>query len=73
MKYVAILETENELSEEVIECTKGTVYVDTSTQFRCTITSIKKAPGQSNLKSMLFKLGYKCALKDCGVIEIEDV
>ena len=70
MKYVAILERETELSEEIIEFVKGKVYVGTPTPFYCTITSIKRAPEKEPLLNLCdsYANGYNQALKDCGVI-----
>lgn len=75
MKYVAILERETELSEEIIEFVKGKVYVGTPTQFHCNITSIKQAPEEEPVlvpceyRENDYAEGYNQALKDCGVIE----
>ena len=70
MKYVAILETENELPEVVIDDIKCTTFVgDFPAPYSCTITSIKKAPEKAHYDSMWSNLLYNQALKDCGVIE----
>lgn len=70
MKYIAILETENELPEEVIEDIKGTTFVgDFPSSYRCTISNINKAPEQAKYDSFWGNFHYNQALKDCGVIE----
>lgn len=70
MKYVAILETENELSEEVIEDLKKTTFFDNKNAVCLfNITSIKQAPEKAHYDSMWSNLNYNQALKDCGVIE----
>lgn len=70
MKYVAILETENELSEETIEDLKKSTFVgDEQTPYLFDITSIKPAPEKAHYDSMWSNLNYNQALKDCGVIE----
>lgn len=70
MKYVAILETDNELSEKVIKELKNTTfYGDEETPYRFGMTSIKPAPEKAHYDSMWSNLNYNKALKDCGVIE----
>lgn len=65
MKYVAILETKKELSEEVIKELKNTTfYGDEETPYRFEMTSIKEVPEYTD-----YAEGYNQALRDCGVIE----
>lgn len=70
MKYVAILETVNELPEEVIEDLKKTTFFDNKNAV-CLfdITSIKPAPEKAHYDSSWGNFHYNRALKDCGVIE----
>lgn len=69
MKYVAIIETENELPEEVIEDLKNTVFVgDEQNSYCFDITSIKPAPEQAKYDSFWANFHYNQALRDCGVI-----
>lgn len=70
MKYVAILETENELSEETIEDLKKTTFFDNNNAV-CLfdITSLKLAPEKAHFDSFWGNFYYNNALKDCGVIE----
>ena len=76
MKYVAILETEKGLSEEVIkELKNSTFYGDDETPYRFEMTSIKEAPEEEPVlipceyRENDYAEGYNQALKDCGVIE----
>lgn len=70
MKYVAILETDNELSEKVIKELKNTTfYGDEEAPYRFGMTSIKQAPEKARYDSYWGNFHYNKALKDCGVIE----
>lgn len=73
MKYVAIIDSDDELSEEAIRNVKDCVFVgDKKTPFRFDITSIKQAPEPVGDHIIgFFKEGYNQALEDCGVIEGE--
>lgn len=77
MKYVAILDTNDELSEEAIENMKNAVFSggDEQTTYCFNIKSIKKAPSsRCNLtiiteEDFWEREGYERALRDCGVLE----
>lgn len=77
MKYVAILDTNYELSEEAIEKMKNTVFSGGNEQvsYCFDIKSVKKAPSsRCNLKGITEedfweRAGYDHALRDCGVLE----
>lgn len=71
MKYVAILETENELPEVFIKhLTKGSVAVSNEKLVCCfDMKSIKPAPEPAHFDSYWGNFYYNNALKDCGVIE----
>lgn len=69
MKYVAILETENELSEETIENFKDTLFFgDEQNPYCFEMTSIKQAPKPAHYDSFWGNFYYNNALRDCGVI-----
>lgn len=71
MKYVAIIDSDDELSEDVIKClVKDTVFMGDETAPYCfDITSIKPAPEKAKSDSFWGNFHYNQALKDCGVIE----
>lgn len=77
MKYVAILDTNYELSEEAIEKMKNAVFSggDEQAPYCFDIKSIKKAPSsRCNLTGIVEedfweRAGYDHALRDCGVLE----
>lgn len=70
MKYVAILESDTELSEEILEDIKSATFVGGSpTPYSCTISNITKAPEKAKFDSFWGNFHYNQALKDCGVIE----
>ena len=71
MKYVAILDSDDELSEDAINELKETAFVgDEKTPYCFEITSIKEAPEKiGNYVVGDFQDGYNSALIDCGVIE----
>ena len=76
MKYVAILESDNELSEETIEKLKDTIFVgNEQNPYSLDITSIKQAPEEQPVlvpceyRENDYAEGYNAALKDCGVLE----
>lgn len=82
MKYVAIIESDNELSEDIIEKMKDTIFVgyeeypsNDNAKYSFTIENIMKAPEpRGKLKRIAVedfweRAGYNRALKDCGVIE----
>lgn len=72
MKYVAIIDSDDELSEEVIKALKDTVFVgDEHAPYCFDITSIKKAPKPRTIEkySSPVELGYNVALIDCGVMK----
>lgn len=78
MKYVAILETENELSEETIEDLKDTLFIgNEQNSYHFEMTSIKQAPEEQPVlvpceyRENDYAEGYNQALRDCGVIEDE--
>jgi hypothetical protein len=80
MKYVAIIDTDFELSEDIIEDIKNTIFVGNEDSKYCfDITSIKQAPEpRGKLKRITVedfweKAGYNRALKDCGVIENDKI
>lgn len=67
MKYVAILETENELPEDAIEELKNTTFIsDFPSIYHFEMTSIKQAPEKAKYDSMWGNFYYNNALKDCG-------
>lgn len=75
MKYVAILDSDDELLEEAIKNLKDTLFLGDENAMYCfEIASIKQAP---NKKPVLvpceyrkndYAEGYNQALIDCGVI-----
>jgi hypothetical protein len=82
MKYIAILDSDYELSEESIKELKNTVFVgNEQTPYCFDITSIKEATkpmeislhGEYGYKdtttTKYIKEGYNQALRDCGVVE----
>lgn len=76
MKYVAVIDSEYELSEDAIKDIKDTAFLgDEHTMYCFEITSIKKAPSRRcNLKGITEedfweRSGYDRALRDCGVLE----
>lgn len=79
MKYVAILDSLDELSEEAIERMKNVVFSGGGENPYCfDITSIKKAPrSRCNVTGIVEedfweRAGYDRALRDCGVLETEE-
>lgn len=70
MKYVAILETENELSEEVIKELKNTTFIsDFPSIYHFKMTSIKQAPEKAHYDSFWANFHYNQALRDCKILE----
>ena len=82
MKYVAIIESDDELSEDIIEKMKDTIFAgyeeypsNENAKYSFTIESIKQAPEpRCNLKGITEedfweRAGYDRALRDCGVLE----
>ena len=82
MKYVAIIDSDNELSEDAIKDLKNTVFIsDEPVRYCFDIISIKQAPepmkvilpGEFGYKDSTttkhIKEGYNQALRDCGVLE----
>ena len=76
MKYIAIIDSDDELLEDAIKELKETVFVgDEKAPYCFDITSIKKAPEpRCNLKGITEedfweRAGYDRALRDCGVLE----
>ena len=76
MKYVAILDSDDGLSEEAIKyLIENTLFIgDETTPYCFTIASIKKAPSsRCNLTGIVEedfweRAGYDRALRDCGVL-----
>ena len=69
MKYVAIIDSDDELSEDAIKAIKDTVFVeDEKTPYCVDITSIKEVPSPPSEYGIWLKLAYKRALRDCGVL-----
>ena len=71
MKYVAIIDSDDELSEDAIRDLKDSVFVgDEKASYCFDITSIKQAPDPVGEYVVgYFQDGYNQALADCGVIE----
>ena len=70
MKYVAILETEDELSEEMIKALKDTMFLgDEKAPYCFEMTSIKKAPEKAHYDSFWANFHYNQALRDCKILE----
>lgn len=76
MNYVAIIDSDDELSEEIIEDIKNTIFVGNEDSRYCyDITSIKEAPEEQPVlvpceyRGNDYAEGYNQALIDCGVIE----
>ncbi len=76
MKYVAIIESDDELLEETIKNLEESLFLgDENAMYYCEITSIKEAPEpRCNLKGITEedfweRAGYDRALRDCGVIK----
>ena len=65
MKYVAIIYSDDELSEDTIKNLKDTLSLGDE---HAMITSIKKAP-EGEYRDMDYTEGYNQALRDCGVLE----
>jgi hypothetical protein len=73
MKYVAIIDSDDELLEDAINNLKDTLFLGDENAMYCfEITSIKQAPEPMN-NDMVgidgFYGGYNKALEDCGVLE----
>ncbi len=76
MKYVAIIESDDELLEETIKNLEEILFLgDENAMYYFEITSIKEAPEpRCNLKGITEedfweRAGYDRALRDCGVIK----
>jgi hypothetical protein len=71
MKYVAIIDSDDELSEDAIKNSEEILFLgDENAMYYCEITSIKEAPEKiGNYVIGNFQEGYNSALIDCGVIE----
>lgn len=74
MKYVAIIDSDDELSEESIEKIKDTIFVGNEDSKYCfEFTSIKQAPeprfNPKVTENFWESAGYDRALRDCGVLE----
>lgn len=70
MKYVAIIESDDELLEETIKNLKETLFLGDKNAMYCfELTSIKIAPEKICDYMVDFQKGYNLALKDCGVLE----
>ncbi|SDB15147.1 hypothetical protein [Eubacterium oxidoreducens] len=74
MKYIAIIDSDDELSEDAIKELKDTVFIgDEETPYGFNITNIKQAPRpRCNLKGITEedfweRVGYDRALRDCGL------
>jgi hypothetical protein len=80
MKYVVVIESDNELSEDAIKNLDEILFLgDENAMCYFDITSIKQAPEpRGKLKRITVedfweKVGYNRALKDCGVIENDKI
>jgi hypothetical protein len=71
MKYVAIIDSDDELLEDAINNLKDTLFLGDENAMYCfEITSIKKAPEKiGNYVVGNFQDGYNSALIDCGVLD----
>lgn len=71
MKYVAIIDSDDELLEDAIKALKDTLFLGDEHAMYCfEITSIKQAPEpMDNYEVGGFRDGYNQALRDCGVEE----
>lgn len=71
MKYVAIIDSDDELSKDAIRDLKNSVFVgDEKASYCFEITSIKEAPEKiGDYVVGYFQDGYNQALEECGVIE----
>jgi hypothetical protein len=71
MKYVVVIESDDELSEDAIKNSEEILFLgDENAMYYCEITSIKEAPEKiGNYVIGNFQEGYNSALIDCGVIE----
>lgn len=76
MKYVAIIDSDGELSEDAIKAIKNIVFVgDEKAPYCFDITSIKGAPEEElvlvpcEYRENDYAEGYNQALRDCGVLE----
>jgi hypothetical protein len=74
MKYVAIIDSDDELLEDAIKNLKDTLFLGDENAMYCfEITSIKKVPEmmktelRDNVRVKDIKSGYNQALWDCGV------
>jgi len=69
MKYVAIIDSDDERLEEAIKNLKDMLFLGDEHAMYCfEITSIKKAP-EGEYRNMDYTEGYNQALRDCGVLE----
>jgi hypothetical protein len=70
MKYVVIIDSDDELSEDAIKNSEEILFLgDENAMYYCEITSIKEAPEKiGNYVIGNFQEGYNSALIDCGVI-----
>lgn len=80
MKYVAIIDSDDELSEETIKEIKNTLFLGGEKASYCfELTSIKEAPEPKKHligiteEGFWFRAGYDRGLKDCGVIEDDKI
>lgn len=71
MKYIMIIDGDDELSEETIKEIKNTLFLgDEKASYCFELTSIKEAPEKiGDYVVGNFQEGYNSALIDCGVIE----
>ena len=76
MKYVAILDSDNEILEGSIEFLKDTLFLgDEKAPYCFEITSIKEVPEEEPIlvpceyRENDYAEGYNQALRDCGVLE----
>lgn len=71
MKYIAIIDSDDELLEDAIKELKDTLFLGDEHAMYCfEITSIKQAPEKiGNYVVGNFQEGYNSALIDCGVLE----
>lgn len=71
MKYVVVIESDNELSEDAIKNLEEVLFLgDKNAMCYFDITSIKEVPKKiGNYVIGNFQKGYNSALIDCGVIE----
>lgn len=76
MKYVAIIDSNDELLEEAIKNLKDALFLGDEHGMYCfELTSIKKAPEmmvtklQDDTRTKDIKAGYNQALRDCGVLQ----